>query len=237
MISSEELKRKLSEIMALPAEVEWVEFKEAKPTIHFDDLGKYFSALSNEASLKGQECAWLVFGVTDKPPRKIIGSQYRPDRPALDKLKQEIAEQTNNQLTFIEIYELHHELHHEPHHPEGRVLMFQIPPALRGIPTAWKGHYYGRNGESLGPLNLSEIDRIRGQAVREDWQMHRKYQDHHQSYQPCHPASRVILPFGGGHIDVSCFPDFPRPAERRTDVYRGQRAWKGVQRKSFCLVP
>jgi len=161
MISSEELKKNLSEIMALPAEIEWVEFKEAKSNIDFDNLGKYFSALSNEASLKGQECAWLVFGVTDKPPRKIVGSQYCPSRPALDRLKQAIAEQTSNQLTFIEIYELHH--------PEGRVLMFQIPPALRGIPTAWKGHYYGRNGESLGPLNLSEIDRIRGQVNREDW--------------------------------------------------------------------
>ena len=47
--------------------------------------------------------------------------------------------------------------------------MFQIPPALKGMPTAWKGHYYGRDGESLGPLNLSEIDQIRRQAIREDW--------------------------------------------------------------------
>ena len=49
-----ELDAKLTELLALPAETEWVEFKEAKNNFDFDDLGKYFSALSNEANLKGQ---------------------------------------------------------------------------------------------------------------------------------------------------------------------------------------
>lgn len=55
--------------MALPTETEFVEFKEAKLNFDFDDLGKYFSALSNETNLKGQSSGWLIFGVTDKPPR------------------------------------------------------------------------------------------------------------------------------------------------------------------------
>ena len=68
-----ELQAKLTEFLSLPAETEWVEFKEAKN--NFDDLGKYFSALSNEANLKGQPFGWLVFGVKDKPvPRPIVGS-------------------------------------------------------------------------------------------------------------------------------------------------------------------
>lgn len=133
-----ELQAKLNELIGLPAEVEWVEFKEAKNNFHFDDLGKYFSALSNEANLKGQECGWFVMGVKDEP-REVVGTTYRPNRPSLDSLKQEVANQTTNRITFEEIYELTT--------PEGRVLMFQIPPALRGVPTAWKGHYYGRNGE------------------------------------------------------------------------------------------
>jgi ATP-dependent DNA helicase RecG len=156
-----ELRKRLSELMALPAEIEWVEFKEAKNNIYFDKLGRYFSALSNEANLKGQECAWLVLGVTNRSPRKVVGSRYRCNRPALDSLKKEIADQTTNRLTFEEIHELHL--------PDGRVVMFQIPPALRGMPTAWRGHYYGRDGESLGPLNLNEIEEIRKQAIREDW--------------------------------------------------------------------
>jgi len=51
----------------------------------------------------------------------------------------------------------------------GRVILFEIPPALRGMPVAWKGHYYGRTGESLGPLGMEKIERIRGQAIDQDW--------------------------------------------------------------------
>jgi ATP-dependent DNA helicase RecG len=157
-----ELERLLrQDLMPLPAEVEWAEFKEAKSNFHFDKLGEYFSALSNEANLKDRPCAWFVFGITDQPPRRIVGSQYRPNRADLDHLKQEIAAQTTNGITFLDIHELNL--------PEGRVILFQIPPACRGVPTAWKGHYYGRNGDSIGPLNLQEIEHIRQQGGREDW--------------------------------------------------------------------
>jgi ATP-dependent DNA helicase RecG len=159
-VTSAQIDTKLTELLGLPAEIEWVEFKEAKNNYDFDDLGKYFSALSNEANLKGQSWAWLVFGVKDKP-KQIVGSNYRPTRPHLDSLKEEIANQTNNRLTFDEI--------HEVARPEGRAVMFQIPPALRGVPTAWKGHYYGRDNEAIGPLSLHEIEQIRKQATHEDW--------------------------------------------------------------------
>ena len=43
-----ELKAKLDEMMTLPAETEWVEFKEAKNDYDFDDIGKYFSVWSPE---------------------------------------------------------------------------------------------------------------------------------------------------------------------------------------------
>ena len=156
-----QLQNRLNELLSLPSETEWVEFKEAKSNFHFGGLGKYFSALSNEANLKRLECGWLVLGVSDKLPRQVVGTAYRPNRPALDSLKQEVATHTTDRITFDEIHELVT--------PEGRVLMFQIPPALRGMPTAWKGLYYGRDGESLGPLSLTEIERIRRQGVREDW--------------------------------------------------------------------
>lgn len=56
-MTPEELKSKLAEMMALPTETEWIEFKEAKNDYHFDELGQYFSALSNEANLMGQKRA------------------------------------------------------------------------------------------------------------------------------------------------------------------------------------
>jgi ATP-dependent DNA helicase RecG len=144
-----DLKAKLDDLLRLPAETEWVEFKEAKSNLDSDDLGKYFVALCNEANLKGESAGWLVFGVQDKP-RKVVGSAYRLNRPGLDNLKQEVAQHTTNRITFKEIHELRL--------PEGRVVMFEIPPAPQGIPVAWKGHFYGRDGHALGALNLQEIE-------------------------------------------------------------------------------
>jgi len=77
------LKKKLKELMALPAETEWVEFKEAKNSYDFEKLGKYFSALSNEANLKRQEFGWLILGVSDKPPRQVVGTHTKAGAPSL----------------------------------------------------------------------------------------------------------------------------------------------------------
>lgn len=154
------LLQKLDQLRNLPAETEVFEFKEAKDGYDFKKLGKYFAALSNEANLKGRPHAWLIFGIKDKG-RTVVGSRYRLNRKDLDSLKGEIANKTTNRITFIEIHELHL--------PEGRVLMFQIPAAPKGMPIAFDGHYYGRDGEELSPLNLEEIERIRAQAITEDW--------------------------------------------------------------------
>ena len=104
-MNAEKLKKILDELIASARESEWLEFKEARQTFHFDKLGKYFSALANEANLKGKDCGWLVFGVRDKD-RKIVGTQYRSDGTDLDKLKPEIANKTTNRATFVEIHEL-----------------------------------------------------------------------------------------------------------------------------------
>jgi len=144
----------------MPSETEVVEFKEAKNSYDFTKLGKYFSALSNEANLKGLSCAWLVFGVEDKI-HKIVGSNYRPIRKDLDSLKSEIANKTTNRISFIEIYELNL--------PAGRVVLFQIPPAPKGFPIAFEGHYYARDNESLVALNIHKLESIRTVATHEDW--------------------------------------------------------------------
>lgn len=159
-MDAKSLKKILDNLRALPKETEWVEFKEARSNFDFNKLGKYFSALSNEANLKNKECAWLVFGVRDKG-RKIVGSAYRRDHAQLDALKSGIANKTTNRITFVEIHELDLS--------EGRVIMFQIPPAPKGIPTEWQGHFYGREGGSLNALSLQEIEQIRSQAIHYDW--------------------------------------------------------------------
>ena len=159
-MNQNELSNLLDELRQLPAETEWVEFKEAKASYSFKELGKYFSALCNEANLAGRPRAWLVFGVRDKD-RHIVGSSYRTSRKDLDSLKQEVSAQTTAGITFVEIHELAHS--------DGRGVLFEIPPAPPGIPVAWQGHFYGRSGESLGALSLAEIETIRGQVHQEDW--------------------------------------------------------------------
>ncbi len=159
-MTQQELKDILQHLRNLTAETEVVEFKEAKTGYDFTKLGKYFSALSNEANLKGKLFAWLVFGIENKY-HNIVGSQYRTARKDLDSIKGEIANKTTNRITFIEIHELIF--------PEGRVVMFQIPAAPKGLPIAFDGHYYGRDSEELGPLNIEEMERIRMQSTSEDW--------------------------------------------------------------------
>ncbi len=154
-----DLINKLEELRELPHETEWAEFKTARDDFDFHKLGKYFSALSNEANLKGQSCGWLVFGVVDKD-RSICGSRFRENPAKLDRLKREISEQTGG-VTFHEI--------HVVNHPDGRVVMFEIPPAPKGVPVSFQGHWYGRDGESLCALGMSELEQIRSQVMIEDW--------------------------------------------------------------------
>ncbi|MAP76246.1 RNA-binding domain-containing protein [Spongiibacter tropicus] len=145
-------------------ENEVVEFKQADNDYSTNDIGKYFSALSNEANLRGQERAWLVFGVNNKT-RSVVGTNYREQPERLHSLKQQVAQSTEPSVTFRDIHVLHH--------PDGRVLMFEIPAAPRGIPIAWKGHYHARAGESLGALGLDKHDEIRDQTLAQDWSAQR----------------------------------------------------------------
>lgn len=160
-MTEQELTTRLRELLAMPAETEVLEFKEAKNGYDFTKLGKYFSALSNEANLKGKPYAWLVFGVNDK--HQIVSTKFRANNRAdLDHLKSEIAQKINSRINFVEIYELNNLL-------EGRVVMFQIPAAPQGIPVSFDGHYYGRDGEELSALNIEEMERIRKQIIQTDW--------------------------------------------------------------------
>lgn len=50
-----------------------------------------------------------------------------------------------------------------------RVLLFQVPASPRNIVMHWKGVAYGRDGESLKPLNQAKQDAIRQQPPIPDW--------------------------------------------------------------------
>jgi ATP-dependent DNA helicase RecG len=138
-------------------ESEVVEFKEAKSNYSFNDIGKYFSALSNEANIRGLQEAWLIFGISDD--KRFVGTEFRK-QGGLQNLKKELVNGTNERLTFMEIYELTME--------KCRVIAFQIPAAIRGIPTTWQGAAYAREHESVCPLPMNKVDLIRSQ-IGMDW--------------------------------------------------------------------
>lgn len=141
-------------------ENEVVEFKRAGDGFPTDDIGKYFSALANEANLRDQNRAWLAFGVDNKM-HQVVGTDYRLEPARLQGLKMQMAEATEPSITLRNIHELAH--------PDGRVLLLEIPAAPLGMPVAWKGHYYARAGESLTSLGLDKLDEIRGQTGNADW--------------------------------------------------------------------
>jgi ATP-dependent DNA helicase RecG len=141
-------------------ENECVEFKDANDNFSTSDIGKYFSALSNEANLRGLSAAWLVFGV-DNATRRIIGTAYRKDKERLHGLKHQIAQDIEPSTSFREIHELMTD--------QGRVVLFEIPAAPRGIPISWKTHYYARNGEALAGMSIAKQDEIRSQSLADDW--------------------------------------------------------------------
>jgi ATP-dependent DNA helicase RecG len=140
-------------------ENEVVEFKTAENQFDRDKLGRYFSALSNEANLRDKDYAWMVLGVSND--KRLIGTSFLSSEVAIQGLKHEIANNATGNLTYREIV---------PVMMEGkRILLFKIPASPHNIVTYWKRIAYGRDGESLVPLSQDKIDDIRYQSPVSDW--------------------------------------------------------------------
>lgn len=140
-------------------EQEVIEFKTAENQYDTNKLGKYFSALSNEANLRERDFAWILMGVNNE--RQAVGTNYLSNETKCQLLKHDIASNTSGGLTFRDIVAI--EVHGK------RVLVFKIPAAPRNTVIKWKGIAYGRNGESLEPLSQDKYDAIRYQRPIEDW--------------------------------------------------------------------
>ena len=157
----EDYKNTYQRLMA-HAENEVIEYKTAEKQYDTNKLGKYLSALSNEANLREIDYAWILLGVNNE--RQAVGTQFLLEDAKRQLLKHEIAANTTGGLTFREII---------PIEVDGkRILMFKIPAAPRNIVTKWKGIAYGRSGESLEPLSQDKYDAIRYQRPVDDWSAH-----------------------------------------------------------------
>ncbi len=65
----------LRELISLPKETEWAEFKHN--AISPEELGQYISALANSAALQGKPQAYVVWGVKDET-HEVVGTDFTP---------------------------------------------------------------------------------------------------------------------------------------------------------------
>jgi len=133
--SLEELEGWLSE-----PEGEQLEFKEAKANFHFETLAKYCAALANEGGGK------MIFGVTDRRPRRVVGST------AFEEPGRTVAGLVNRLGIQVRSEEFHH--------PNGRVLVFHVPARPVGVPIQYDGVFWSRSGDELRPLSQDRLRRV-----------------------------------------------------------------------------
>lgn len=130
----------LNTLLSIRSEGEHVEFKEAKNNFHFEKLVDYCVALANEGGGR------IILGVTDKLPRKVVGTQAF-DVP--EKTVAGIYERLHIKVGWEEVA-----------HPDGRVLAFVVPSRPIGHPLHHGGRYWMRAGEELVPMTPDQLKRI-----------------------------------------------------------------------------
>jgi ATP-dependent DNA helicase RecG len=134
--------------LAAPRETENLEFKEAKQQYDTTKLFKYCVALANEGG------GHFVLGVTDKPPRKIVGSAAFTN---LADIQSKLFEKLRFRVDVEELL-----------HPEGRVVVFHVPSRPVGTAYSLEGAYLMRSTEDLVPMSEDRLRQIFSEG-KPDW--------------------------------------------------------------------
>ncbi|NUF16388.1 ATP-binding protein [Acinetobacter lactucae] len=122
------------------SETQNLEFKEAKTQYDTKKLSRYCVAIANEGG------GHLILGVKDKLPREVVGTHAFPD----------IVDLTGKLFTWVG-FRIDIE---EVNHPDGRILVFIIPPRPRGTAYHYEGAYLMRSGEELVPMSEDHLRKI-----------------------------------------------------------------------------
>lgn len=130
----------LNKWMAKEPENENLEFKIAKNQFDTRKLYQYCIALSNEGG------GHLILGVTDKSPRKVVGTEAFSN---INEIKTKILKKLHFRVDIDEIK-----------HQDGRVLVFEIPSRPVGQAREIDGAYLMRSGESLVGMSPDQLKRI-----------------------------------------------------------------------------
>lgn len=123
------------ELVKLPDEAEWVEFKENNDNP--EEIGQYISALANSAALLGKTAAYCLWGIEDGTHR-IKGTAFRPEAARVG------AEPIENWILRLLEPKIEFRFHEAPVDGE-RVVILEISRATKN-PVAFKGIEYIRVG-------------------------------------------------------------------------------------------
>lgn len=159
-MTDDELKDLIDDLLHLPTETEWVEFK--VDNRNPQDIGEYISALANSACLHNKEAGYLVFGVEDIS-HTIIGTSFRPrqTKKGNEELENWLARLLNPHVDFV-VYEYDYDGLH--------IVVFQVDPAQH-MPVKFNGEAFIRVGSYKRKLkDFPEKERkIWLRAHAEDW--------------------------------------------------------------------
>lgn len=136
--------------LAAPGEAERLEFKEAKQQFDQAKLLRYCAALANE----GGGC--LVLGVTDKHPRRVVGTRAFPAGAALNDVKAVVVDKLHLRVDATELQ-----------HPGGRVLVFEVPARPVGQAVLCDGVALMRAGEDTVAMTPDRLKRIHQEDAQE----------------------------------------------------------------------
>ena len=139
----------INQWLAKPSERRRLEFKEAKNAFSKSGLCKHCVALANAGG------GHLVLGVTDKPPRRVVGSAAFLGN--LTAVENEVLQKTEVRIEAAELA-----------HPDGRVLVFSIPGRPQGTAYRYKGAYWTRVGEAAVAMPDQQLRKIFAET-QPDW--------------------------------------------------------------------
>ena len=140
--------QQIDEWLNSSSEDQHLEFKEAKTQLDTGELCKYCVAIANE------DGGHLVLGVSDKKPRKVVGTQAFRDPK---KAESRIYEGTGLRVDVAELP-----------HPDGRIVVFEIPPRPQSTAYQYKGAYWMRTGSEVRPMSSDRLRKIHAEG-KPDW--------------------------------------------------------------------
>jgi predicted HTH transcriptional regulator len=125
----------LVELLSLPAETEWVEWKHNNDNP--DMIAERISALANSAALHGRDFGYMVWGVEDGT-KKVVGTTFRPrqSKKGNEELENWLIRSQHPQANFQM---------HEWSHQGVPMVLFQIPRASQA-PVRFGSEEYIRIG-------------------------------------------------------------------------------------------